>query len=274
MRRIGLALVSGVIAMAVTAPAEPPAQEPMFEVASIKRQLPPIRRSSFELQGGRFVTEGLPAKYLLMRAFGVPKIDILGAPDWLDSDFYRIEAKVDGVIPPDEFPRMLQSLLMERFQLKAHRETRELPVFELLVARGGPKLSVSEDQTPADPPAVTGERLPANATMPRGAFGFSSGSASARAVPLSRLTDHLRFLLGRTVIDKTGLIGLFDFELRWTPGSEQTLNATPGALLPQGDVSGPSLFTALQEQLGVRLQAATAPLEVIVIDGVQRPSEN
>ena len=88
---------------------------PQFEVVSIKRQLPPIRRATFRLEGGRFFTEGLPAKYLLMRAFGVSKTDVLGAPDWLDSDYYSVEAKVDDTIPPDELPRMLQDLLADRF---------------------------------------------------------------------------------------------------------------------------------------------------------------
>jgi len=169
---------------------------------------------------------------------------------------------------------MLQDLLADRFQLKAHRETKELPVYELLVARGGPKLKVSEDQTPADPPSFTGQ--PVNAT-PRGAFGFGSGVVDSRAVPLSRLTEFLRLPLGRHVVDKTGLSGLFDITLRWDPKSEQastTFEVSPGAPPPLRDASGPSLFTALQEQLGLRLRAARDPIDVIVIDSLQRPTEN
>jgi uncharacterized protein (TIGR03435 family) len=220
MRSVALTLILGLAEIA-TGTTQSPAQKPAFEAASIKRQLPPIGPSSFRLEHDRFVSEGMTVKYLLMRAFGVNAIYILGGPDWVDSDRYRIEAKADVIIPPDELPRMLRSLLVDRFQLKAHQETRELAVYELLADRGGSKLRVSEDQTPADPPPVTGERLPANATIPRGAFGFGSGSVDSRAVPLSRLTDFLRSRLGRPVVDKTGLTGLFDIRLQWAPGSEQ-----------------------------------------------------
>lgn len=264
-----LAMVVGSVAALSVAQTAP---KPAFDIVSIKRQLPPITRNEFRIEPGRFVAEGFAVRYLLMTAYGVHSGDIVGAPDWVDSARYRIEAEADSTFPKDELPRMLQSVLVDRFQLKAHQETRELPAYELLVDRGGPKLKVSEDQTPAEPPPVTGDRLPPNAITPRGAFGFGAGSVNARAVPLSRLTDFLRLRLDRPVINKTGLTGLFDIRLQWAPGSEQVGPALD--VIPQAPLNGPSLFTALQEQLGLRLRAARDPLDVVVIDSIQRPTEN
>jgi len=163
---------------------------------------------------------------------------------------------------------------------------RELPAYELVVAKSGPKIKLSTDQTPPAPlpppvldtggqrgalgPAVTGARL-------RGSSGRGNGTTYGSAVGLTVLTNNLSQLLGRPVVDKTGLQGLFDYELHWTPGAEQV----PGAFGPNdlpppapSDASTPSIFTALQEQLGLKLESTKDLVEVIVIDSIQKPSEN
>lgn len=261
---------------AVTAVAQT-GQKSRFEVVSIKHNLETGSQIFRLEESGRFVAVRIPVKYLIGRAFGVDRTYVLGGPNWIESDVYSIEAKADGTIASEQLQGMLQSLLAERFQLKAHQERRELPVYELVVAGGGAKIKRSDDQTPAMPPRPTGEPVPANAPIPRGAFGFGPDGVNGAAVPLERLTTYLKSLLGRPVLDKTGLTGLFDMKLRFAPGSEGTNSVfarNPDTQLQQADLSAPSLFTALQEQLGLRLRATRDPLDVIVIDSIQRPTEN
>lgn len=270
---VGMAVIGPVT---ILAPQRLPAQRSAFEVVSVKLHRPPILRTSMQLEPARFVAEAVTLKMLVLRAFALRQNRVIGAPPWVDSERYDLEAKVEGTIPRDDLPLMLQRILIDRFQLKVHRETREFPVYELLLTKSGlSKLKISEDQTPAAPPPVTGQRV--SGPLPRGAFGFGTGSINARAVPLSDLVNFLETRLDRFVLDKTGLTGLFDIKLEWAPGSEQapspfTLNAN--APSPPVNVSGPSIFTAIQEQLGLKLESAKGPVEILVIDSVQRPLEN
>ena len=266
----------------------PPAPKQLFEVVSVKQDNLGRQGPVINVIGDRLLATNMSLTRLVEYAYRSPERpllanQIIGAPGWSDTDHFDIEAKLEGGARTVSFEQrllMLQSVLEDRFQLKVHRETREFPVYALLVAKKGPKLKVSADQTFAPPPPASsyGQPLPANATVPRGAFGFSfSGSVNSSAVSLSQLIDLLRLLLGQHVLDKTGLTGLFDITMHWAPGSEQA----PPAAAPNSDLSspsanalGPSLFTALQEQLGLRLESQKAPLEVLVIDSVQKPSEN
>ena len=160
---------------------------------------------------------------------------------------------------------MLQSLLEDRFQLKAHSELRALPVYLLTTAKGGPKLTLSDDQTDL---SVTQQSIPIE--QRRGIMRRTEDGWTANAVRLGALTSFLSQQLGRPVLDKTGLNGLFDFKMHWN----QQLTRTPGPDLPSAsDPSDPSIFTAVEE-LGLKVESAKAPLEVLVIDSVQKPSEN
>jgi uncharacterized protein (TIGR03435 family) len=297
--------VLGIVAVAIPIFSQAPvAGRPQFDVVSIRVQPPPLTRIMVTQPPGRFVAEGFSLKMLAGRAYGVPEVRVFGGPSWVESERYAIEAKAAGTIPPGEMNLMLQSMLEDRFQLKAHKETRDLPVYELVVARGGSKMKLSEDQTPLapvtpQPPPPGAQRgaapVPPGAAAgagpgpgtrggpfgggppPRGMFTAGFGNVQGTAIEISGLVNFLVKQLGRPVTDKTGLTGLYDVKLEWTPGSEQVpgpFGPNPNAPPPPADPSGPSLFTALQEQLGLRLESAKGAVEVLVIDSAEKPTEN
>ena len=260
------------------APAE---SKPKFEVATIKPSDPGQRGSRTQLQpGGRVVISGVPVRDLMALAYRVRDFQITGGPSWMGTDGWDIEARAEegSFSPPtaaqdpntpDPLSIRLQSLLEDRFQLKTHREKRELPIYELSVSKSGPKIKQSEDQRVpglgALPPSQPG-------VVPRGGMRRSPGSLTASAVPVSQLAMALSLVLERTVADKTGLQGFYDIKLQWTPDSPPAARA--GIPEPPPDTNGPSIFTALQEQLGLTLSSARGRVDIIVVDSVQRPSEN
>jgi bla regulator protein blaR1 len=250
------------------------AQRIEFEVASIKPSNstnPQFRIAS--MPGGRFAANNASLKMLIQTAYDVRGHQISGGPNWIDSDKFDIEAEPDAAtpIPPGpagapQMRSMLQSLLMDRFKLGLHRETKEEPVYELVVARGGPKLRVAAD----------------SATGPQG-LRMGLGQFTGMAASMSILAQTLAQAVGRSVIDKTGLTGRYDFELKWTPVPGEFSFGAPGVpgpdglggdALPPPDPSGPSLFTALQEELGLKLESARGPVEILVIDHAEKPDAN
>jgi uncharacterized protein (TIGR03435 family) len=253
-----------------------PTQKPSFEVASVKRS--GMAGIGIHQNGDRFVANVMRLHDLIGFAYwpcdGRPLLDnqIVGTPGWVDADLFDIEAKaVSGgnPTPPCEMRLMLQSLLAERFQLKAHFEKRESPVFNLVVVKPG-KMTLSTDQTALGPPTPFDPSAP----PPRGTLITRSGSPgttiSGTAVPMERIVSALMGsspeARDRPLIDKTELKGLFDVHLQFTI-------ERPGAT-PLSDPAGPSFFTAIQEQLGLKFESAKAPVDVLVIDSVQKPSEN
>lgn len=261
-----------------------------FEVASVKVHPPPITLIGITNRGGRFSVTGFSLKMLVGRGYGVPDLRIVGAPEWADSERYDIEAKAPQDAAGQPLQPMIQALLADRFQLKAHKETRELPVYELTVPRNGSKMKLSADQTapaPLAPPPGGPNGGPRGGPgpfdggpRPRGTMGASVSEGhfviEGSAIPLSVLVNALQQRMDRPIIDKTGLTGLFDIRLEWAPGAEAPplpFTRNPDAP-PPPPVEGPSVFTAIQEQLGLRLEAAKGPTEVVVIDSVQRPTEN
>jgi bla regulator protein BlaR1 len=257
-----------------------------FEVASVKPSATDDRRSMIQIQpGGGLRTSGSTLKMLLTMAYDVREFQISGGPAWINTDRYDILAKAErsaGVENPPDDPRKmteeqrktvgdqmrerLRALLADRFQLTLHRETKEQSVYALVVAKTGPKLQESQTK---------------EGTGPRGPMmRMGRGDLSGQGVRLDMLASTLSNQLGRTVIDRTGLKGNFDFKLTWTPDPGQS--ATPlGGGPPPGvdappppDPNGPSVFTALQEQLGLRLESQKGPVEMLVIDRVEKPSEN
>jgi uncharacterized protein (TIGR03435 family) len=231
------------IAFAQTAP------RPSFEVASVKPS-GPDDHLMYRLQpGGRYIATGLTLKTLIGNAYAVPEFRISGGPGWRDSDKFNIEAKVGIALPPwpdssKQLNLMLQSLLEDRFKLAMHRETRDEPVYELVAAKGGVKLKTAKADESAG-------------------FEMDTGRIHSMAVPLEYLAANLAYLLGRTVIDKTGLAGKYSFTVTFTPD-----DASPA------DTNGPSLFTALQDQLGLKLESSKGPVELLVIDHVEKPDAN
>jgi len=263
-----------------------------YDVASIKRFIPggPLILNGFhpfvETPDG-LVVRTATVKMLILRAYGVDAYQMTGGPDWLNSERYDIDAKFDGATaddlqklsPNDRIlarQRMLQTILSERFNLTIHRDTKELQVYSLIVAKNGPKLQEVklDDVDPSKP--KTGP-APGSAQMTSGGGGGQMrGFASSLANLTSMLTNYLR----RPVIDRTGLTGIYDYTLRWTSddGQSQSSSSIQGGSptgLPSTDPSGgAALLTAIQEQLGLKLESAKSPIELIVIDHVERPSGN
>jgi bla regulator protein BlaR1 len=263
-----------------------------FEVASIKPNATGDHRVSIMTQpGGRFVATGVSLKTLIGFAYGVRDFQILGGPNWLEDDRWDVEAKAqEGSIAvvgptdssiPSPVALRLQSLMRDRFRLNVHHDAKELAVYELSIAKGGPKLKLSEDQSAIQPPEPGSPppRVPQRGEpLPRGSMRVGRGEVEAAGVSLLGLIRALSAQLGANIIDKTRLKGLYNFKLQWIPDMNQGIGpfgrTGPESPPPASDLSGPSIFTAIQEQLGLRLESVKGPVEVIVIDSVQKPSAN
>jgi bla regulator protein blaR1 len=261
---------------------------PQFEVASIKPAAPD-QRGTFIRPGanGGININNMPVKEMMALSWHVQPYQITGGPSWIESARYDISATANHRLKPDELPLMIQALLADRLQLKVHHETKELPIYALVIANKdgklGPQLKESKEGscTPFDttkpPPPPDPNKPP---TLGCGGMQMGPARLNATSVDLAMLTGVLGRTLGRTLVDKTGLTGKFDIQLQWTPDQAQLqAMAPPGGLppgmpAPQFDPNGPSIFTALQEQLGLKLESQKGPVDIIVIDHVERPSEN
>ena len=269
-------LVTGVVT------GQSPAARPEFEVASVKPNTagnnmvmirPPV--------GGRFTATNARLKMLVAIAWKVQNFEISGGPGWVDSDGYDIEAKAaNGNIGLDELRPMLQALLEDRFQLKVHFETKDVPVYALMAAKNGPKLAGAKEggcfaigPNGPPPPPAPGQRPP----TPCGGFMMGPNMMQGGKVSMMQFVGALSNILGRPVIDKTGFTGTFDVHLEFSP--EGTAFGAgglgpPGGLPPGVDTSGPSIFTVLQDQLGLKLESQKGPGQILVIDHAEKPSEN
>ena len=272
--------VAGLVLGSCHAYAQSAPSRPEFEVASIKLDKSGDLRAMIRPPlGGRFTATNIPLQLLITLSFQIKDFQLEGAPPWLKSERYDIEAKAAGNPSRDEVAKMLQTLLEDRLQFKFHRETRELPVYALLVAKAG-KLHLAEGECPprpeGPPPPPEPGKLP---TAFCGGFFAFPGHLSGQKVPIAQLLNLLSSFTGRNVIDETNLTGKYDIDLQYTPDQGQ-FQAPPGGAppgmppLPSIDPNGPTLFTALQEQLGLKLESQKAPVEMIVIDRIERPSEN
>jgi uncharacterized protein (TIGR03435 family) len=227
----------------------PPVARGQFDVTSVKPNRTGSDGSTLKtLPGGKFVATNANLKALIQFAFGIRDFQIIGGPRRLGTDAFDVLASTGsaGDLSEEQLRPALQALLAERFQLKFHRDMRELPTYSLTIARNGPKLTEH-----------TGDGGPSGRTL------FSGGKATLTAakVPASMLAEQLGHLVERPVVDNTGLRGLYDFKLEWSP--DQAAGS-----------AGPSIFTAVQEQLGLKLESTRGPVEVIVIDSAEKPSEN
>jgi uncharacterized protein (TIGR03435 family) len=231
---------------------------PSFDAASIRPSKPmgPGDRIGLSLMpGGRLSITNFTLKQLITFAFDLKRPQVLGGPGWIDADRFDIEAKPETAADIRQGRRIVQTLLAERFKLTFHRETREMPVYALVVARNGPKLVE---------------------TKPGGAaplFRVGPGTVDAQGgATLAQLASVLAGIAGRTVVDKTGISGIYDLKLEWTPSETDSLPDLPIDL--RGPDGGPSIFTAVQEQLGLKLESQKGPVEILVVDRAERPSEN
>jgi uncharacterized protein (TIGR03435 family) len=262
--------------------ATPTVDLPGFEVASVKPDKSGFGPTILLTADGLTATK-VTVKFLIKQAYGVEDDEISGAPNWLDSDTYDVEAKVSSAdlaaldkLDEKQRMRMLQPLLAERFQLKVHQEAKEIPVYALIIAKNGPKLHE----------AKPGDTYPDGIKGPDGKPGgrpgmmmWGRGRLVAQGIPIANLLPPLTQQLERTVLDKTGLKGTYDITLLWTPEDDRApmVNGPDGGRQGSGpatDFSGASIFTAIQEQLGLKLESRKAPVEVLVIDHIEAPSEN
>lgn len=276
---------------------------PSFEVASVKQNKSGTGFVRIQMQpGGRFVAENMPLAELLRFAYAVQPFQIEGGPGWIRSDRFDVTAKAElaagatpgapGQIGPVQL--MMQSLLAERFKLKVRRESKEMPVYALTLARSDGRLGkqllpskvdcaalaaargrggdVTRGGGPGGPgrggppaPPAPGERPPCGMFM-----GF--GSIAAGGVTMEQVAQTLSARVNRVVLDKTGLTGLYEFNLEFTPDQLPPPGALVNGQVPQVDPNGPSIFTALQEQLGLKLEAQRGPVEMLVVDSVEPPT--
>jgi uncharacterized protein (TIGR03435 family) len=254
---------AAVVLLAAAAWAQPPET---FEVASIKLGDAMSPGTSYYAQpGGGLRVEHATLKSLVLYAYDLREFQLAGAAGWMNTERYVILAK--GVAEgPESYAQMndqqrrartalvrkrLQNLLAERFHLAVHRESRELPIYALVVAKGGVKMPVN------------------NGPDTR---GVTTGRTIFRATRISpdKIAEALASITGRPVRDETGLTGYYDLDLEWAPEAA----ASPDAPEKHAEVVGPTLFTALQEKLGLKLESRKGPVEIVVIDSAEKPSEN
>jgi uncharacterized protein (TIGR03435 family) len=233
--------------------------DPQFEVATIRPAKSDDRGKGFRVTGRRISCENETMNDIISYAYNLHPKQIVGGPEWFGTAKYDIEGVPDVPGTPDsqQMLGMYRKLLADRFQLTFHHEQREMSVYTLTVAKGGPKLKA------ADPDEGHGsgcDRL---------------GVCKFRSEPAEHFARWLQLVMDKPVVDKTGLTGQFDFTLTWTPDESQFtsmgIHVPPAADNPNAP---PGLFTALQEQLGLKLDPAKTTAEVLVIDHVERPSEN
>ncbi len=218
-------------------------QTAAFEAATVKPAAPDGHTETRRYPGGRFTATSITLKALIQRAWDVKDFQITGGPGWVNGELFDIIAKAStgGTISGPDLDQMIQSMLRERFHLEIHRETKDMPIYSLVVAKSGPKL------------------VRTTATMQTWSKG--NGSLVGTKVPMDMLAgDLLESQLRRVVVDRTAIPGEFDIKLKWTPDN--------------AGEAGVSLFTAIQEQMGLRLESAHGPVEMLVIDRAEKPAGN
>jgi uncharacterized protein (TIGR03435 family) len=245
------------------------ASGPAFEVATIKPADAKPGRYIVMQGTDRFVAKNYTVKLLIAAAYDLNPREISGGPEWVESDHYDILAATPGATRPshDQQMAMLRGLLAERFKLSFHREAKDFSIYELVPAKSGPKMGSgtgpglrTSAAASGDPPAVISTVYPDHITLP------------ARNASMGDFVSMLqRALLDRPVVDKTGLTGRYDFDLTWAPDETQFGGEVPVA---PADAQAPPLFTALEQQLGLHLEATHGPVEALVVDTVERPTAN
>jgi uncharacterized protein (TIGR03435 family) len=272
---LGRLLVLGVVSFCCIANAQELATTPAFEVSTVRPSSPETRESNLDLDADAIRSSNLPVMFLLKFAFNLNSgsdDQIIGAPSWVSSLPFDIRAKVDeeaaariaGMSTDERIAitrKMVQTLLVDRFQLKVHHESRDLRVLALMIAKGGSKLTPVSDMPTSSA---------SGASSWTGLHNPGAGESEGRDVPVAPLVNTLSSkpeIGGRLVVDETGLTGKYNFKLTWTPEDRHAAVDAPNA-------DGPSLFTAIQEQLGLKLQTQKAPVDCVVIDHIEQPSPN
>jgi uncharacterized protein (TIGR03435 family) len=238
------------------------ATRPVFDVASIKPSSPEVTSSLIEASApGDIRYIGFTVKDLLLNAYGLLPFQLIGGPDWINSDRYDVSAKIIDVSTDEAITKYirddprhsrnsaarqlskirLQSLLEDRFQLKVHAGAREVPIYALVIAKNGPKFH----------------------SQPQSSLRIQPGLIQGTGVPIVALIDNLRYALDHILVDKTGLKDYYDITLKWSPDD-----------VPPEEATEPPLRTALQEQLGLKIEQQKGPASVMIVDKIERPTAN
>ena len=252
------------------------AQEARFDAVSIKANRSGEAQIRYETPAGRLTAINVPLRFFIRRAYDLPDARIVGGPAWLEMERFDIVATLPPDADSDVMRRMMQALLADRFKLSTRREVREMPVYSLVRVRDdtlGPSLRTSTSVCDPEVPRMVKGRVECGLLLSQGP---ASASLRGGATTLARVVRILGEFLERPLIDKTDLAATYDLELQFTASR----GAIPGAGTPGGLAAAaspdeiPSVFTAVQEQLGLRLVPERAATEVVVIEGVSRPAEN
>jgi len=272
-------ILAGIAVIAAVAAAVAQSPQPAFDVASVKENTSVSDTGGIApATPGRVRITNVPLRFILLHAFQLMDHQLIGAPEWTESARFDIIATYQAARAEDDTRAMLRTLLADRFGLKTHREMRELPIYSLVLARKdgalGPRLvrsAIDCNQWIAEKrpqmgagsasPVAPGGKRPVCLILTTRRF-ITAGTRT-----MQDLVGPLQSMAGRPVIDRTGLTGAFDFDLQWTSGP---VAPAAGTTAPADD--GPSIFVALQEQLGLRLEPGRAPFDVVVVDSVQRPT--
>jgi bla regulator protein blaR1 len=238
-----------------------PDAKPDVEVATIKPHQPGNEQTDFSTHGGTLLIKNLTLGFIMSFAYDLPVPQITGKPGWVDTDKWDIEAKADtpGELNPSQTKLMMQKLFAERFGLQVHEEKRKMAAYVLSVSKDGPKMSKITD-----------------ASLKPGQLLYPSGVIIGKSLTIPTLAETLQnYVFGKPVVDNTGLDGRWDFTLKWTPDDTQFPDAPESMRHPADDANAwPALFTAIQEQLGLKLEAQKADVKVLVVDHVDHPSPN
>ena len=231
---------------------------------------------------GRFSAVNVTLRMLIRETYRLQDFRMIGGPGWMDTDRFDVEATAGASVSYDQIRAMTRTLLEDRFGLKTHTETRELPIYMLSLAKRDTKLGdqikhSGAECLPMTPPAgAPPPPPPPPGPTPNGVRQCPSmlapGHISGRKLTIARLATTLSLFVNREIVDKTSLDGEFDLDLHWLP--DQTPFVVPGTPPPPIDSTAPPLFAALQEQLGLKLESSRGPVEVLVIDAAQKPKEN
>jgi uncharacterized protein (TIGR03435 family) len=279
-RHVLVLCFSAIACVASTAHAQAPGA-PAFEEASIKENQSASDNASVRaLPGGRVSVTNNSLRNIIRNAYNVQNYQIVGGPDWINTVRWDITAKAPDDAPPQQLLLMLRTLLADRFKLAARRETREMPVYALILARPDGRLgsqlrSSSVDCAALFAAAKAKGEVPPPTTNGRPTCGtrITRGSMVTTGVGMADLARNLAPFTGRPIVDKTDLTGVYDIDLTWTPEQDPS---GPDGTLPQAPPSsdGVSLFTAVQEQLGLKLDPRRGPVDVLVIESVERPVQD
>lgn len=269
MRTIVITLVAMVAMTSVGAISQSPDSALAFDAASIKRSqsAPGAATGVLNQPGGRLVATNATLRLLIRAAYQRQSFQIVEGPVWLDTDHFDIQARGDATATPAQMRSMLQMLLVTRFHLVVHSNQREMPIFYLVVAKTngalGPQMHVATQDCATRPPS------PGIPPPPGGGggcgIGGGRGRVSGRGVTTAQIATSLSATLNTIVQDQTGLTGTYDLDLTWTP------DAPAGVSAP---IDGPTIFAAMPEQLGLKLEPAKASIDVLVVDGAAPPRED